>query len=362
MNYRLSLGYLNQNGVLDGTNTERLSLGLNYDQRFLDDRLDIRTNILGSRANNQYTPGGVLSNAAQMGPTQPVFDPTSTTGYYNWPGNTLQSADNPVEALKLATDIGHTYRSVGTIQGDYSVPWIEGLKAHVNLGYDVTTAERQTFNPSDIHSQLKAGTGGTVYQTTPSMTNTELDTYLEYNAPLNFVPGTIDLTGGYSYSQSDAQYPYTTATGLSTNLLGINGIPTALVLQSQQNVQDSRLISFFGRANYNYNDRYLAAFSIRRDGSSRFGPANAWGIFPSVALGLAHFAGRVHAAVQEPLGPQAARFVRQDGQPGVRQLPAVRELRGGRRAVAGAVRQWIRHDDPAERGGSQHQMGIHEFL
>lgn len=284
MNYRLSLGYLDQNGVIDGTNTQRASLGLNYNQRFFDDRLNIHTNILGSRTNNQYTPSGVLSNAAQMGPTQPVMDPTSTTGYYNWPGNTLQSADNPVEALKLATDIGHTYRSLGSFQTDYTLPYFTGLTAHVNLGYDVTSAERQNFYPSTLHSQLKAGGGGSVYQTTPQMTNTQLDTYLTYDAPLDLVPGTIQLTGGYSYSQSNAQYPWTTATNLSTNLLGINGIPTALVLQSNQNIQDSRLISFFGRANYNYNDRYLAAFSIRRDGSSRFGPSNAWGIFPSVAL------------------------------------------------------------------------------
>jgi TonB-dependent starch-binding outer membrane protein SusC len=154
----------------------------------------------------------------------------------------------------------------------------------VNLGYDVTSSDRQTFNPSDLHAQLKAGTGGTFYQTNPSMTNRLLDMYLNYDAPLNAVPGTINLTGGYSYSESDAQYPYTTATGLSTNLLGINGIPTAQFLQSNQNIQDSRLISFFGRAEYNLNDRYLAALSIRRDGSSRFGPSNAWGVFPSVAL------------------------------------------------------------------------------
>ena len=284
MDYRLSLGYLNQNGVIDGTNTERLSLGVNYNQRFLDDRLNIHTNILGSRTNNRYTPGGVLSNAAQMGPTQPVMDPTSSTGYYNWPGYTLQSADNPLEILKLSTDVGHTYRSVGTFQVGYSLPWVEGLTAHVNVGYDATNSERQTFNPSTLHAQVKAGTGGSLYQTTPSMTNTQLDTYLDYNTPVEFFPGTIDMTAGYSYSQSNAQYPWTTATGLSTNLLGINGFPTALVLQSNTSIQDSRLISFFGRATYNYKDRYLAAFSIRRDGSSRFGPSNAWGIFPSVAV------------------------------------------------------------------------------
>lgn len=284
MNYRLSLGYLNQNGVMKGTTTERASIGMNYDQRFFSDALDIHANVLGSRENNNYTPGGVLYNAAQMGPTQPVMDPNSTTGYYNWPGNTLTSADNPVEWLKLATDVGHTLRSLGTFQADYSLPWISGLKAHVNLGYDVTSAERQTFNPSDLHAQLKAGTGGTLYQTTPSMTNTLLDTYLNYNTALGFVPGTIDLTGGYSYSQSNAQYPWTNATGLATNLLGISGFPTAQVLQSNTSIQQSRLISFFGRANYNYKDRYLAAVSIRRDGSSRFGPSNAWGVFPSVAL------------------------------------------------------------------------------
>jgi TonB-dependent starch-binding outer membrane protein SusC len=55
-------------------------------------------------------------------------------------------------------------------------------------------------------------------------------------------------------------------------------------VQNYQDIEDSKLISFFGRANYNYNDKYLAAVSLRRDGSSRFGPTNAWGVFPSVAL------------------------------------------------------------------------------
>ncbi|HEU4990645.1 MAG TPA: SusC/RagA family TonB-linked outer membrane protein [Gemmatimonadaceae bacterium] len=284
MNYRLSFGYLNQQGVIKGTSAERASLGLNYDQRFLNDRLDIHTNILGSQTVNHYTPGGVLSNAAQMGPTQPIYDPSSTTGFYNWPGNTLQSADNPIEALKLSTDQGHTLRSLGTIQADYSLPWIDGLKAHVDLGYDATSATRRTFNSGAQHAQLKSGEGGSMYWSTPSMTNTLLDTYLDYNAAAWVLPGTIDLTGGYSYSESNAQYPYVSATGLATNLLGINGIPASTVLQANPTIQQSRLISFFGRANYNYEDRYLAAFSIRRDGSSRFGPSQAWGIYPSVAL------------------------------------------------------------------------------
>ena len=284
MNYRMSLGYLNQAGVIDGTNTQRTSLGLNYDQRLFNDRLDVRTNLMGSQAVDQFTPGGVLSNAAQMGPTQPVRDPSNVTGYYEWPNNTLQSADNPVAILALGADKGTTYRSLGNVQAEYHMPFMDALKAHVNLGYDVTEAQRQSFSPSDMHSQLKAGTGGTLYRSNPFMANTVLESYLNYNAPVNVLPGTIDLTGGYSYTQSHAEYPSFQETGLSTNLLGTNGIPAAQVVQNQQDIEDSRLISFFGRANYNIDDRYLLAASIRRDGSSRFGPSNAWGVFPSVAL------------------------------------------------------------------------------
>ncbi len=283
MNYRFSLGYLNQNGVIDSTNTERLALGLNYDQLLFNDNLRVRTSLKGSRTKDLFTPGGVLSNAAQMGPTQPVYDSTTATGYYDWSGG-LTSADNPVAILNLATDRGTTYRSMGNAQVEYRTPFLEGLKANLNLGYDVTQAERETFTPSTLHSQTKTGTGGTLYRRNPLMANTLLDAYLNYTAPLNALPGTIDLTGGYSYSQSHAEYPWFQATGLSTDLLGDNGIPAAQVVQNQQDIQESKLISFFGRLNYNISDRYLAAVSVRRDGSSRFGPTNAWGVFPSVSL------------------------------------------------------------------------------
>jgi iron complex outermembrane receptor protein len=283
-NYRLSVGYLNQDGIIKGTNTQRISLGFNYDQRLFNDRLDVRTNLKGSRAYDQFTPGGVLSNAAQMGPTQPVRDSTSLTGFYNWPGNTLQSADNPLEVLNLASDHGTTYRSVGNVQADYRLPFFEALKANVNVGYDVTKADRENFYPGNLHTQLKQGLGGTDYRTDQTQVNTLFEAYLNYAAPLSFVPGTVDVTGGYSYAQSHAEYPSVSLTGLATNLLNVNGFPTANTVTNLLNVQDSKLISFFGRLNYNLEDRYLAAFSVRRDGSSRFGPSNAWGVFPSVSL------------------------------------------------------------------------------
>lgn len=282
-NYRLSLGYLNQDGIIQGTTAERLSLGLDYAQRLFADHLNVRTNLRGARSVDLFTPGGVLSNAAQMGPTQPARDSTSATGYYNWPGNSLQSADNPLQILAFATDKGTTYRSIGNVQAGYRMPFFEALTANVNLGYDITEGQRESFNSSLLHGQLKTGTGGTLSRSNPSLLNTLFEGYLNYATPLRFMAGSIDLTGGYSYSKSHGEYPSFNEQKLSTGLLGTNGIPTAQTVQNFLDIQESKLISFFGRLNYDLNDRYLVSASVRRDGSSRFGPSNAWGTFPSVA-------------------------------------------------------------------------------
>jgi iron complex outermembrane receptor protein len=287
--YRFSLGYLTQDGILQGSTTQRLSLGLNYDQRLYSDRLELRASVKGSRAFDRFTPGGVLYNAAQMGPTQPIFDPASATGYYNWPGNSLTSADNPLEVSNTALDHGTTYRSVGNLQAKYDFSQfssLRGLTATVNLGYDVTNVDHVTFYPNNIHLETKNGTNGSYFRTQPTMANTLLDMYLDYSPPVRLGSGTLDFTGGYSYSQSHADYPGINATQLTTNLLGDAGIPQTVIPPVPfDNIQDSKLISFFGRAGYNINDRYLASASIRRDGSSRFGPGNQWGTFPAVSVG-----------------------------------------------------------------------------
>ncbi len=363
LSWRASLGYLNQDGIILGTKTERIGLGLTLQQQLFDDRLDVRVNLKGSRADDQFTPGGVLSNAAQMGPTQPVTDPDRATGFYEWPGQDssfamLTSPDNPLAILNFATDRGTTYRSIGNVQGTYRLPFVDGLRATVNLGYDVARADRRSFRPSVLHDQAKTGTDGNDFRRNDSQTNTAVETYLNYAAPARILPGTVDLTAGYSFSESSAEYPSFLAQGLSTDVLGGNGVTSARTVQNFFDIQESRLISFFGRANYNYDDRYLAAFSLRRDGSSRFGPGNAWGTFPSVALAWRLSRESFLASNASAVGPQAAGVVGADRQSGVRELPAVLHLPGGRQPDPGAVRQRVRRHDPAERGGPEHQVGV----
>jgi iron complex outermembrane receptor protein len=281
--YRLSLGYAKQNGIIRSSSIDRLSLGLNYEQSLFNDRLSISTNVRGARSVDKFTPGDVLGNAAAMAPTQPVVDPSSKTGYWDW-NTTNASPSNPVASLALASDEGTTWRSVGNIQAAYRTPWVEGLTANLNMGYDLTKADRSTFYPNNLAAQVRQGQGS-LFLANNSQGSTVLETYLGYNPPRALGPGMLDLTGGYSYQQSHAEYPELRERGLTSNLLGDNGIPPATNVTNTKTISDFKLISFFGRANYNISDRYIASVSVRRDGSSRFAPSRQWGTFPAVSLG-----------------------------------------------------------------------------
>jgi iron complex outermembrane receptor protein len=282
MNYRLSLGYLNQDGVIQASSTQRLSLGLTYQQRLFSDRLSVGANLRGSRALDRFTPNDVLGNAAAMAPTQPFMDPTSATGYWDW-RTTNAAPSNPLASVALARDHGTTWRSVGNATAKYKMPFLEGLSGNLNAGYDVTKADRTTFFPSTLAGQVRQGQGS-LYLANNTQINEVVESFLNYAPSRTYGPGRLDVTGGYSYTQSHGEYPELRLTGLTSNLLGDNGVPTALNVRNIRNVNDYKLISFFGRLNYNINDRYLAGLSVRRDGSSRFGNGNQWGTFPSVAL------------------------------------------------------------------------------
>lgn len=270
--YRLSLGYLRRTGVLQASSTERLSLGLHYDQRLFTDHLTVRLSVRGAQLHDRFTPDGTLQNAARMGPTQPVRDPTSATGYYNWPGNGLASPDNPVELVNLAKTTGTVYRSVGNVRADYRLPPLPGLRIHVNLGYDAASVRSRSLLPGTLHSESVDGIGGELFDAKPHQTNTVFEGYLTYRTPPGFLPGRIHVTGGYSHQQSHTVYPSTHELGLDT---------TTPVTETFRGVQDSKLNSFFGRVRYELEDRYFVTLSMRHDhnGATRLG-----GTFPSVSV------------------------------------------------------------------------------
>jgi iron complex outermembrane receptor protein len=282
--YRVSFNFLDQRGIVDANSARRYGLGLNFNQRLADDRLNLRLSVRGSRTDDRFTPLGVLSNAAQYGPTQPITDDANPTGFYEWPGNTATSADNPVAILNLAEEKAETYRAIGNLQAEYRLPWVDGLRANVTLGLDASDGKRRNFLPSVLHEELGSGRGGQQTRYNPQQTSTVLETYLNYTTPQPVGPGILDLTGGYSWTKTHTDSIYYEGNGLSTDEGGTDRIVPALTSTNIVFEQQSKLISFFGRLNYNIDDKYILAATVRHDGSSRFGAGNDYGTFPSVSF------------------------------------------------------------------------------
>jgi TonB-linked SusC/RagA family outer membrane protein len=278
MRYRLSVGSMTQNGIVIGSGTRHESMGLTYSDLLLNDKLDVRANVKGSRALDTYAAGG-MGAATAMAPTQPIKNPDGT--WYQW--TDWLGANNPLADQTMISDLGTTYRSVGNVEAKYTLPWIDGLVATLRTGYDFTQASRATFSPSTAQFDIESGRGGRLDKNNPRQTNLVLETFGTYTRKMEDLASSFDLTGGYTYEDSRGDYPSFYAEGLSTNLLGANGVPGSKVQQSYLYVDESKLISFFGRANYTFRDRYLLTASVRRDGSSRFGPGNQWGVFPAFA-------------------------------------------------------------------------------
>jgi len=277
LNYRVSLNYLDQKGVLDGSETKRTSLALNYNHRLFDNRLNVRASVRGSRSDDDFTPGSVLGSATNFDPTQPI---RTETGFYQ--STFILGPSNPLAELAQVQDRGTTYRSLGNLEARYNMPFLEGLSGTLRAGYDVAKSERENFAPALAQSERREANKGLVSQSNPTETSGLLDGFLTYQTTRG--RSDVDATAGYSYQSTTGEYPYFMARGLKIDLLGPNGVPSATLNTSTLFVRETKLASFFGRVNYTLDDRYLLTLSVRRDGSSRFGPSNQWGTFPAAAL------------------------------------------------------------------------------
>jgi iron complex outermembrane receptor protein len=280
MNYRLSLGYLSQQGAVKASKNERLSLNLAYNQLLFDDALRLQANVMGARTEDKFTPGGVLGSADNMAPTEPIEDADSPYGgYFEW--DDPLGTNNPVGQLNLILDEGTTYRSLGNVTGQYFLPWVDGLSATTRLSYVVTNSERRTFSPSISKGEAESGNDGTVSRSNPTENNFNFEAFGAWAK--NWERSSFDVTGGFAWWQWRSEFPSFFAQQLSSDLLGPNGIPSAQLERTFLTVDEFRLASWYARANYGFKDRYLLTATVRADGSSKFGEDNRWATFPSIA-------------------------------------------------------------------------------
>jgi len=284
VNYRMSVGFLDQEGIMKGAETERVSFNLNYNHSLLDDQLSMNLSVKGSSTNDVFIDNGAIGAAVAFAPTQPIRDANNPFGgFWEWPlsfGNAV--VINPVSMIEQPQDIGSTFRSVGNLQMEYKIPFLEGLSVKTNLGYDVTRGERKKFIPFTLRSQ--ATDSGEVRNENITRVSNLLDVYVNYKKELSAINSNIDFTGGYSFQDFENEFPSFRAFTLSTNIFGIDNPTVASQFEVNNSVPKNRLISGFGRLTYSFHNRYILTVTLRRDGSSRFGPEEKWGTFPSAAI------------------------------------------------------------------------------
>ena len=281
--YRVSLGYTNQNGIIKNNNYQRLSFGGNIAPSLLDDHLTANINLKVSYENNKMVDNSVVNNALRYDPTRPVMtgSPTASTdpglGYFIWTNESGPMAiqtDNPMAQLELTDQSNKVVRSIGSAAIMYKIHGLEDLKLNVNLGYDVLQSKYNKDVPElagMMYTQNQKDGTGLMQRGVQNKRNYLLDAFANYDKTIS--KHTFGIMAGYGWQHFWRKYNLSTDDPQGNQLLSDTHYET-----------EYYLLSFYGRANYSYDDRYLATVTLRSDASSRFAKGNRWGIFPSAAL------------------------------------------------------------------------------
>ncbi|MBS1669421.1 MAG: SusC/RagA family TonB-linked outer membrane protein [Bacteroidetes bacterium] len=294
MPYRLTLNYNDQSGILKTDNLERYTAGLHLTPVLLKDHLKVDININAAQVNTRFANQGAIGSAIAMDPTQPVYLKGSQFGGYNeyttlvtttGGGSYLKpralATQNPLALLEQKFDKGHTQKLYGNVQFDYKIPFIPDLHANLNLGYEGQKGYGHVDEGTDAAQAWATGTtSGLGYHSKylQKVNNSTLEFYLNYNKNISAIKSNINATAGYGY------YDYLTVNYNYPNFYSSGDTIPGSQPTFPFDKPRFTLLSYYARLIYTLEDKYILAASIRTDGSSRFAPANRFGVFPSLAL------------------------------------------------------------------------------
>ncbi|MFW6364418.1 MAG: SusC/RagA family TonB-linked outer membrane protein [Bacteroidota bacterium] len=291
--YRASIGYNNNEGILKTSSMERTTGSIKLTPSFFEEKFKVNFNVKGVNVQNQFADEGAIGNAVTFDPTQPVYDEDSEYGgYYTWTqenGNPITIAPaNPMAMLKLQDDNSNVNRAIGNLKLDYNLHFLPEVTASLNFGYDYSDSEGSELVPryaSWVYDSDPNLSGGIDREYEQEKRNKQMDFYLNYKKDLNEISSKIDFMAGYSYEHFwQSGYTY------ETNHVDPDLESDSTIVNTDTDYENEHyLISFFGRMNYTFKDRYLLTLTLRRDGTSRFSEDNRWALFPSAA-----FAWQIH--------------------------------------------------------------------
>ena len=278
--YRVSVGHSYADGILRTDNFKRTNAKISLNPTFFDKSLKLELNANGTYMQNRFANKDAIGAAVEYDPTQSVFGGLAKYGgYHAWvnPNNGSRydlAPNNPMAMLKFLDDSSKVYRFIGNAKVDYTLPFFKDITASVNVGIDYSKGEGDKITDRRMPTSTPDFDGAkTTY--TNKATNKLFDAYINYMKDIKETHN-IGLMIGHSYQSfefddNSTDYSYFTNPGDNKEVPNIN---------KSRNV----LMSFFGRANYSYKNRYLLTATLRADASSKLNPDDRWGYFPSVAL------------------------------------------------------------------------------
>lgn len=276
-----SINYMDQQGIMKGSDLQRTAIRANLEHRMFNDRLKLGLTVLNTQSTSDQIPSQVYENMLKFMPTLNVKE---AGGAYS--SEYQYGLLNPVALINNNSDKSkaRSFLANGVVEAKL----LPGLKYTLSLTTQTTDTSENIYNNSQ--SELAVGLNGKASSSTTEDTKQLIESYFNYEK--SFGKHNLKLLGGYSWENDHLGVGFgVTTTNFSNDQLGANN----LAFSNPPNVGDItfqntdigtlRLISYYGRVNYAYDDKYLFQASLRNDGSSAFGTNHHWGYFPAFSAG-----------------------------------------------------------------------------
>ncbi len=287
-NYRVSVNYRDVNGIAMNSGFDQLNGRLSLTQYAINDKLRLTFDLGLTKRNAQFTPYEALRFAIIADPTAPIYNNNNPDDGY-WEPNTPEY-HNPYAISQEVTDEGTFKTLLGNIRADYEL--FNGLSLGVFYCHQYANDLRSQYYSSKTRFTSASGQRGRANKFTEDRKNELFEFTGTFKRKLRNL--SLNAVAGYSWQE----FVYENFNAFNTNFITDDLLFNALELglgtavgsdatagmNSQK--EESRLISFFGRAILNYDDKYFLSLALRREGSSKFGPNNRWGNFYSISGGV----------------------------------------------------------------------------
>jgi TonB-dependent starch-binding outer membrane protein SusC len=280
--FLVSTGYFKENGIIKNTDFERISLRTNLDSKFLNDkiRLGVSSFISTTGQNAIPTdrggPGGAIITILGQSPIGPVYKSDGSYDLQSYDGRFLT---NPLAEVQEVIDRDRGLRILGTTYLQFEL--MKDLYFKTSLGVDIMSNNRETYYSDQTRlGRERSRSYELGYRNIGNVLNENI---LSYSKQMG--KNRLDAIVGYTYQTDNNRFGTTSSNGFTYNSFDVNNVQDGVkFLQPFSSKQQWVLQSFLARVNYNLMDKYLVTLTMRRDGSSKFGPNNKWANFPSVAF------------------------------------------------------------------------------